>query len=82
MGRRPNVPLLGRFLQTDPVVGGSANNYDYTSEAPISRFELNGKWWGSKSLKRFFGNGSSSSFWWRWNYSEREYSNNGVTDVA
>ena len=44
MGVRLYVPTLGRFLQTDPVPGGSANKYDYASQNPITNFDLNGRW--------------------------------------
>jgi RHS repeat-associated protein len=42
MGARPYSPLLGRFLAVDPVEGGSANNYDYTSADPTNGTDLDG----------------------------------------
>ena len=41
MGVRLYVPTLGRFLQTDPVPGGSANDYDYANQDPVI-FDLDG----------------------------------------
>jgi hypothetical protein len=31
-----------RFLETDPIEGGSANDYDYVSGDPCNKFDLNG----------------------------------------
>lgn len=42
MGVRLYDPNLGRFLQTDPIEGGSANDYDYAFGDPINNFDLNG----------------------------------------
>jgi RHS repeat-associated protein len=42
MGARQYSPLLGRFLEVDPIEGGSANDYDYTSGNPIGSFDLDG----------------------------------------
>jgi RHS repeat-associated protein len=42
MGARPYNPQLGRFLTIDPIDGGSANNYDYTSADPINNTDLDG----------------------------------------
>ena len=44
MGARLYAPLLGRFLQTDPVPGGSANPYDYCRQDPINFLDLDGRW--------------------------------------
>lgn len=44
MGARVYEPGLGRFLQPDPAVGGSANSYDYVSQNPTTAVDLNGEW--------------------------------------
>jgi RHS repeat-associated protein len=43
MGARQYSPLLGRFLETDPIEGGSANDYDYANGDPINQFDLKGE---------------------------------------
>jgi RHS repeat-associated protein len=52
MGLRLYNPLLGRFLQTDPVAGGSANDYDYCTADPINCYDLDGRWGWKKFFKR------------------------------
>jgi len=52
MGVRLYVPAMGRFLQVDPVPGGSANDYDYANQDPINAFDLNGEWWGWRRTLR------------------------------
>ncbi len=42
MGARVYVPQIGRFLQTDPVYGGSANAYDYANQDPVNALDLDG----------------------------------------
>jgi RHS repeat-associated protein len=44
MGARQYLPGLGRFLEVDPVEGGSANDYDYVNGDPINQFDLDGRW--------------------------------------
>ncbi|MFG6195093.1 DNRLRE domain-containing protein [Nonomuraea sp. JJY05] len=43
MGARLYNPVIGRFLQVDPVLGGSANKYEYCSADPINCYDLDGK---------------------------------------
>jgi RHS repeat-associated protein len=43
MGQRVYVPQLGRFLQVDPVYGGSANDYDYAGQDPVNNVDLDGE---------------------------------------
>ncbi len=43
MGARSYVPQLGRFLQVDPVSGGSANAYTYGYGDPINNSDPSGE---------------------------------------
>jgi RHS repeat-associated protein len=43
MGARSYVPQLGRYLQTDPVEGGSADAYAYTHGDPVDETDLTGE---------------------------------------
>ncbi len=58
MGARQYVPSLGRFLEVDPIEGGSANDYDYAYGDPINGFDLDGQWpkfkckWCRRAAKR------------------------------
>jgi len=42
MGARQYAPGLGRFLEVDPVEGGSANDYDYVGGDPVNAVDLDG----------------------------------------
>jgi hypothetical protein len=42
MGARAYSTITGRFSQTDPVPGGSANAYDYSAQNPVINTDLNG----------------------------------------
>ncbi|MCX5205811.1 DNRLRE domain-containing protein [Streptomyces sp. NBC_00237] len=42
MGVRLYNPTTGRFLQVDPVTGGSANDYDYAYGDPVNKRDLDG----------------------------------------
>lgn len=44
MGARTYVPQLGRFLQTDPVSGGSANAYAYVFGNPVGESDPTGEY--------------------------------------
>jgi hypothetical protein len=43
MGVRLYAANLGRFLSTDPVAGGSANDYDYADADPIDQQDIDGR---------------------------------------
>ncbi|MGH2625451.1 MAG: RHS repeat-associated core domain-containing protein, partial [Anaerolineales bacterium] len=43
MGVRLYDPSLARFLQVDPVEGGSCNDYDYVCGDPINKLDLDGQ---------------------------------------
>jgi len=42
MGARSYVPAIGRFISVDPVLGGSANSYDYSNADPVNGLDLTG----------------------------------------
>jgi RHS repeat-associated protein len=43
MGARSYVPEIGRFLQPDPVPGGTDNPYAYTNGDPVNETDLTGE---------------------------------------
>jgi RHS repeat-associated protein len=45
MGDRLYNNMTGRFLQTDPIPGGSANAYAYPTD-PINMYDFDGRRWG------------------------------------
>ncbi|HVV36600.1 MAG TPA: RHS repeat-associated core domain-containing protein, partial [Acidimicrobiales bacterium] len=73
MGARQYVPGLGRFLETDPIEGGSATAYDYTNQDPVNGSDLDGN-----SAKNQFGCGVN------WPDGDRPYlrSSSGRTRVG
>ncbi|MFZ4668392.1 MAG: RHS repeat domain-containing protein [Microthrixaceae bacterium] len=52
MGARTYLPALGRFLQPDPVPGGSGNPYAYTDGDPVNSHDASGNMpeWLNKTL--------------------------------
>lgn len=53
MGARGYVPQIGRFLQMDPLAGGSANPYAYTDGDPVNSTDLSGAYVESDYLDEF-----------------------------
>jgi RHS repeat-associated protein len=47
MGVRSYVPQIGRFLQPDPLAGGSANAYSYTFGDPVNTTDPTGEYTAS-----------------------------------
>ncbi|TXI47973.1 MAG: hypothetical protein E6Q57_08705 [Mycobacterium sp.] len=45
MGARPYQTSLGRFLATDPIEGGGANDFGYPND-PMNMHDLDGRCWG------------------------------------
>ncbi|WP_328957370.1 DNRLRE domain-containing protein [Kitasatospora purpeofusca] len=59
MGSRLYDPTLGRFLQTDSVLGGNANAYAYPTD-PVNMFDLDGRWSWSKT--RYYSWGRATAY--------------------
>jgi RHS repeat-associated protein len=57
MGARSYVPQLGRFLQTDPVPGGSADAYTYTFGDPVNSSDPTGEF--AQWFKEFAANNAT-----------------------
>ena len=62
MGVRLYHPGIGRFLQVDPVAGGSANAYDYCNADPVNCTDLGGTIAWGKVLGVVATVGSVASF--------------------
>ncbi|HEX5923489.1 MAG TPA: LamG-like jellyroll fold domain-containing protein [Baekduia sp.] len=63
MGQRSYIPSLGRFLQVDPVDGGSANPYDYTNQDPVNQRDLDGRCTFDRDLLPSFRTRGRYGYW-------------------
>ncbi len=67
MGARSYIPQLGRFLQTDPQPGGSANQYAYTYGDPLNNDDLTGEYttkvssWAMADAQRIANEGAAAA---------------------
>lgn len=57
MGVRTYNPATGRFLSVDPVPGGSATNYDYAGQNPVTNLDLDGRKYKCKCSCHLAGSG-------------------------
>jgi RHS repeat-associated protein len=84
MGVRLYNPATGRFLQVDPVVGGSRNAYEYAAGNPVSNYDLDGRRvyrysqrtlyrsWGKVLLKRWSNKSNMKRYYsTRWTFNRR-----------
>ncbi len=68
MGARQYAPGLGRFLEVDPVEGGSANDYDYCDADPINCNDVSGN---ASRVARYAGSvgrGAKRAGGWTWQH--------------
>ncbi|MDX6602090.1 MAG: hypothetical protein QOF13_1292 [Solirubrobacterales bacterium] len=65
MGVRSYVPAMGRFISNDPVVGGSANAYDYANADPVNGLDLDGRKTCGLTVKVA---SRKHKIWANWNY--------------
>jgi RHS repeat-associated protein len=56
MGARQYSPLLGRFLEVDPVEGGSCNDYDYVCADPRNGMDIGGTAYLGKNVGKYQAN--------------------------
>jgi RHS repeat-associated protein len=75
MGHRLYDPRIGRFLQVDPIAGGSCNDYDYVCADPINETDLDG-------LCLFGKNRNGSCRGSRWVRGTAAWAAGGVSDTA
>ncbi|WP_238449628.1 RHS repeat-associated core domain-containing protein [Micromonospora sp. 4G55] len=69
MGARIYNPATGRFLSNDPVYGGNANSYEYSTGDPVNKHDHS----GALSCWRYNKYWSNWYYWWG-SYGGRRYS--------
>ena len=74
MGVRLYNPSTGRFLQVDPVRGGSANDYDYGNADPVNNADPSGLayCWTSLCTKMYWQSGTNVAHTIYFNYTAKE----------